>query len=403
MEEGEVRITNPITGGQKNSKLARYDLIPVIPLHKVAEVYGRGADKYDDRNWELGYAWHLSYAAAQRHLNQFWGGEANDVETGCPHLASVIFHCMALIEYGHTHPELDDRPNSEKPELPRPMITFDGDMDAETLARWQTAFDDSYAHLRTHPAILHDDCSVVSHMEAGTLDQYMPVDTPNRTGAPGGGDTWPQMQPASDADKQWQARQNTGFVAYELDTEAPRPRSNYDGSPVDDDEPVYNDYDYDVYNGEDMIGYDQSDDNFDDSIAPWSSGYMTRYDALRAVGYSVDDVEEFLTREENSAPRDVESEAAFLVRAQHGWGEEYTGVQPPASISFADEQAAELILKARYNLNNPGDGNRKLVPEPVRAPCRCVWCREMFTAAELGDPGEIATRDIGKTPKKKKK
>src|SRR5665213_855362 len=257
MEEGEVRITNPITGGQKNSKLARYDLIPVIPLHKVAEVYGRGADKYDDRNWELGYAWHLSYAAAQRHLNQFWGGEANDVETGCPHLASVIFHCMALIEYGHTHPELDDRPNSEKPELPRPMITFDGDMDAETLARWQTAFDDSYAHLRTHPAILHDDCSVVSHMEAGTLDQYMPVDTPNRTGAPGGGDPWPQMQPESDADKQWQARQNTGFIAYELDTMPPRPRANYDGSSIDDDD--YPDDDWDEYN----------DPGYEDPSAPW--------------------------------------------------------------------------------------------------------------------------------------
>lgn len=108
------------TGGQKGSKLERYDLIPVEPLAHVARVYGAGARKYADRNWEKGYDWSLSYAAMQRHANQFWGGEWADEETGCPHLASVIFHAMALMEYHETHPEFDDRPRVPRPEVEQP-------------------------------------------------------------------------------------------------------------------------------------------------------------------------------------------------------------------------------------------------------------------------------------------
>lgn len=110
--ENEVRTKNPITGGEKGQKLARYDLIPVKPLRVVAEHYGRGAAKYAERNWERGYDWSLSYAALQRHAQAFWGGEDNDPETNTPHLAAVVFHALALLEYGETHPELDDRPGA---------------------------------------------------------------------------------------------------------------------------------------------------------------------------------------------------------------------------------------------------------------------------------------------------
>src|SRR5210317_809065 len=77
---GATIVTNPTTGGRKGQKLARYDLIPTLPLEKLAEQYGRGAAKYDERNWERGYDWSLSYEAAQRHLNQFWSGEDWDDE-----------------------------------------------------------------------------------------------------------------------------------------------------------------------------------------------------------------------------------------------------------------------------------------------------------------------------------
>ena len=108
IDNTEVRMTSS-TGGQKGSKLARFDLIPVGPLTELAKLYGKGAEKYDDRNWELGYDWSLSYAAMQRHANLFWSGEDYDEETGAPHLASVIFHAMAMLEFMRTHPEFDNR------------------------------------------------------------------------------------------------------------------------------------------------------------------------------------------------------------------------------------------------------------------------------------------------------
>lgn len=117
MQEGgwmtnERRVTDAETGAQKGTKPERYDLIPVYPLSELARVYGKGAEKYADRNWERGYAWGLSYAAMQRHINAFWGGETYDSETGLHHLAHAMFHCAALIEYGRTHPEKDNRPTA---------------------------------------------------------------------------------------------------------------------------------------------------------------------------------------------------------------------------------------------------------------------------------------------------
>lgn len=85
--------------GVKGVKLARHDLIPSWPLTKVSEVYGFGTAKYADRNWEMGYDWGKSYAAAQRHLLAFWAGEDNDPESGLPHLAHAAWHMFALMEF----------------------------------------------------------------------------------------------------------------------------------------------------------------------------------------------------------------------------------------------------------------------------------------------------------------
>lgn len=97
------------SGGEKGRKLARFDLIPTEPLRIVAEHFGRGAAKYEDRNWERGYPWSWSYAALQRHANAWWGGEQCD-EDGNHHLAAVVFHALALMEYETTNRDRDDRP-----------------------------------------------------------------------------------------------------------------------------------------------------------------------------------------------------------------------------------------------------------------------------------------------------
>lgn len=106
----ETRVIDPLTGGEKGQKLARFDLIPVGPLWEVASLYGAGAAKYADRNWERGFAWSLSYAALQRHANLFWNGESMDTETKRHHLSSVIFHAMALMEFESKKLGTDDRP-----------------------------------------------------------------------------------------------------------------------------------------------------------------------------------------------------------------------------------------------------------------------------------------------------
>lgn len=89
------------TGGEKGSKLPRFDMIPPDVLWELAEHYGKGEVKYPSdenglANWRRGYDWKLSYAALQRHIHQWAMGEANDAETGSSHLIAGIWHLFAL-------------------------------------------------------------------------------------------------------------------------------------------------------------------------------------------------------------------------------------------------------------------------------------------------------------------
>lgn len=105
----EVRLTDSNTGGQKGSKLARLDLIPVYAQVEEAKVHGMGATKYAPYNWRKGYNWSLSYAALQRHLVAFWNGEDTDPESGLPHLAHARWHTGTLLEFLHYGLGTDDR------------------------------------------------------------------------------------------------------------------------------------------------------------------------------------------------------------------------------------------------------------------------------------------------------
>lgn len=96
-------------GRKDDQDKLRFDLIPVGPLHKLAEVYTIGAKKYDDRNWENGLFWGRIYRALIGHALSWWGGEVLDQEDGQHHLASVAWCAFALMEYENTRPEFDDR------------------------------------------------------------------------------------------------------------------------------------------------------------------------------------------------------------------------------------------------------------------------------------------------------
>ena len=109
----EVRVTSE-TGGQKGAKLARYDLMPVDALRELAEHYGRGEKKYPTEagipNFRKGYDISLSYAALQRHANQFWGGEDIDAETGSSHMIAAAWHALYIVQTMHDYGDrFDDR------------------------------------------------------------------------------------------------------------------------------------------------------------------------------------------------------------------------------------------------------------------------------------------------------
>ena len=111
---GEVRVVDPKTGAEKGQKLCRTDLLPPDVLEALADHYGRGAQKYADRNWEGGYAWSLSYAAMVRHLLAWWGGEDTITDDplfeGVSHLDAVVWHAVALRAFELREIGTDDRP-----------------------------------------------------------------------------------------------------------------------------------------------------------------------------------------------------------------------------------------------------------------------------------------------------
>ena len=98
-----------MAGVKHDAGKARFDLIPTDPMRQVADIFAYGAVKYADRNWEQGIAYGRVYAALQRHLNAYWGGEFFDPESDMPHLAHAVFGILALLEFERTHPEMDDR------------------------------------------------------------------------------------------------------------------------------------------------------------------------------------------------------------------------------------------------------------------------------------------------------
>ena len=87
-------------GGVKHDAgKTRYDLLAPDALEAIAQVFTYGAQKYAPRNWEQGMDWGRLYAALQRHLWAFWGGEDTDSETGMPHLAHAGACVVMLLSH----------------------------------------------------------------------------------------------------------------------------------------------------------------------------------------------------------------------------------------------------------------------------------------------------------------
>lgn len=97
------------SGKRYNLGKTRIDLNPPHAVQKIAEVFTFGADKYGERNWEMGMKWSNIIASLERHLNAIKRGEDFDKESGLLHAAHLGCNVMMLLEYYTTYPEGDDR------------------------------------------------------------------------------------------------------------------------------------------------------------------------------------------------------------------------------------------------------------------------------------------------------
>lgn len=75
----------------------RFDLIPPKPLKRLAELYARGAEKYDEHNWTKGMPVSRYQASMERHLNQWKSGDTDE-----DHLIAVIWNAFAIIHFEDT-------------------------------------------------------------------------------------------------------------------------------------------------------------------------------------------------------------------------------------------------------------------------------------------------------------
>lgn len=75
----------------------RYDLIPPKGLKRVAELYSRGAVKYNDHNWRKGMPCSRFMASLMRHVEAYRRGERDE-----DHLAAVCFNALAMLEFEDT-------------------------------------------------------------------------------------------------------------------------------------------------------------------------------------------------------------------------------------------------------------------------------------------------------------
>ncbi len=94
----------------------RYDLTPPEVEEAIATVLTFGAEKYGDRNWELGMAWGRPYAALRRHMAAWWSGEEFDPESGLPHTWHAAACIAFLVAFEARDIGINDKPTQSKEE-----------------------------------------------------------------------------------------------------------------------------------------------------------------------------------------------------------------------------------------------------------------------------------------------
>jgi hypothetical protein len=92
----------------------RMELLSPWVLEEVAKVMTKGAQKYADHNWRLGFNWTRPIGACLRHVMAWLRGEDADAESGLPHLAHAICCLMFALEHQLLGMGVDDRWKQDK-------------------------------------------------------------------------------------------------------------------------------------------------------------------------------------------------------------------------------------------------------------------------------------------------
>lgn len=84
------------TGAQRDTTegKGRYDLLPVLALRRLAQLYERGAIKYDARNWEKGIPVWRMFDSGIRHAEDALSGKHDE-----DHLAGAVWNLLGIMEY----------------------------------------------------------------------------------------------------------------------------------------------------------------------------------------------------------------------------------------------------------------------------------------------------------------
>lgn len=87
------------TGIKYDSEKRRWSLVPAGVMNEVIDVLEYGSKKYSDNNWmKVPDARTRYYDAAMRHMDAWWQGEVEDVETRKSHLAHAIC-CLMFLQW----------------------------------------------------------------------------------------------------------------------------------------------------------------------------------------------------------------------------------------------------------------------------------------------------------------
>lgn len=105
-------------GSGKNDRAdgkLRWELLPLAEIEDIVRVYTEGAKKYADNSWQDipdGFSRYLG--ATMRHLVAYTKGERFDSDTGCMHLAQVVWNAIAMLYYDKHNKGLIEWKSQEK-------------------------------------------------------------------------------------------------------------------------------------------------------------------------------------------------------------------------------------------------------------------------------------------------